>query len=59
MEGMSGTKQALVAGTGARPPPPVITRSDEAFAGDGVEFVFGGDQLDIAELNDLFEKVLP
>ena len=57
-EGMSGTKSALVAGTVLRPPPaPAISRSDAAFAADGVEFVFGGDELDIDELNDLFEKV--
>jgi len=57
LEGMSGTKSALVAGIGLQLPPPVITRSDEAFASDGVEFVYSGDEIDLMELNDLFEKV--
>ena len=38
-------------------PPPPLTRSDAAFAADGLEFVWGSDGLDLADLNDLFEKV--
>ena len=56
MEGMSATKSALVAGRGMKLAPPPITKSDEAFASENIEFVFGGD-LNIEELNDLFEKV--
>jgi uncharacterized protein YaaQ len=36
---------------------PAITKSDEAFLKDGVEFMWGIKDLDVDELNDLFEKV--
>ena len=58
-----GTSPALLAGCGAAaaPPaslqPPQLTRSDAAFAADGLEFVWGPGGLDLGDLNDLFEKV--
>jgi hypothetical protein len=36
---------------------PNISKSDEDFLEDGVEFVWGSDTINIGELNDLFEKV--
>jgi len=56
-EGMSSKKSELVAGLerGLRQRP-VISKTDEAFAADGVEFVYGADGIDLAELNDLFKK---
>lgn len=36
---------------------PLITRSDEQFLTQNLEFVWGVDGLDLIELNDLFEKV--
>lgn len=39
--------------------PPLMSKSDEAFAHDGVEFVWGSESLDVEALNDLFEKVRP
>lgn len=38
---------------------PTISRSDDAFAADGVEFVEGIEGINIEELNDLFVKVVP
>lgn len=38
---------------------PSISRSDDYFLGDGVEFMWGDHSIDIAELNDLFDKVCP
>ncbi len=54
---MSSKKSELVAGLerGLRQRP-VISKTDEAFAADGVEFVYGADGIDLAELNDLFKK---
>ena len=40
-------------------PPPSITKSDAAFAAEGLEFVVGHETVSLAELNDLFERVLP
>ncbi len=37
--------------------PPRITKSDEAFAADGLEFVYSYEGIDLEELNDLFGKV--
>lgn len=36
---------------------PKLSKTDEAFAKAGVEFVQGGDEVDIPELNNLFEQV--
>ena len=36
---------------------PRVSKSDEAFAKDGVEFVWGADDVNVDELNDLFAKV--
>jgi GNAT superfamily N-acetyltransferase len=66
-----GITPALLAGCDAAAPPPAsasstaagglqpppLTRSDAAFAADGLEFVWGPDGLDLGDLNDLFEKV--
>lgn len=38
-------------------PPAKITKTDEAFAADGVEFVYSHEGIDLEELNDLFGKV--
>lgn len=38
-------------------PPPAITKSDAAFAAEGLEFVVGHDSVSLSELNDLFHKV--
>ena len=38
-------------------PPPSITKTDSAFEGDGIEFCWGVEAVDLAQLNDLFEKV--
>ena len=38
---------------------PTISKSDEAFAEQGVEFVRGHEGIDLSELNGLFVKVLP
>lgn len=38
-------------------PPPPISKSDDEFMNGGVEFVWGAESVDIAELNNLFEKV--
>lgn len=40
----------------ARPAPPPISKPDSAFVAVGVEFVWGN-EVDMAELNDLFAKV--
>ena len=40
-------------------PPPAITKSDAAFAAEGLEFVVGHETVSLTELNDLFERVLP
>lgn len=37
--------------------PPSLSRSDDAFLGDGVEFMWGDHDIDITQLNDLFDKV--
>lgn len=37
--------------------PPKITKTDEAFAADGVEFVYNHEGIDLEELNELFGKV--
>jgi hypothetical protein len=37
--------------------PPKITKTDEAFAADGVEFVYSHEGIDLEELNELFGKV--
>ena len=39
------------------PPPPPISKADDAFLEEGIEFVWGTDGLGIEELNNLFEKV--
>lgn len=38
-------------------PPPKLTKTDEAFAADGVEFVYSHEGIELEELNDLFGKV--
>ena len=59
-EGMSSKKSELVAGLErGLQQRPVISKTDEAFAADGVEFVYGAEGIDLAELNDLFKKVGP
>lgn len=56
-EGVSADKPALMSDAAAqRLPPPPISKSDEAFSEMGVEFVWSN-ELDMAELNDLFQKV--
>lgn len=40
-----------------RLPAPDITKSDDSFAVDGIEFIWGTDTLNIEELNDLFQRV--
>ena len=54
---MSSKKPELVADLERGLPRPVISKTDEAFASDGVEFVYGAAGINLAELNDLFEKV--
>ena len=54
---MSSKKPALVADLEGGLPRIVISKTDEAFASDGVEFVYGAAGINLAELNDLFEKV--
>ena len=59
-EGISsgrGSGWALLAAE-ALPLPP-ITKSDAAFAAEGLEFVVGHETVSLAELNDLFERVPP
>ena len=58
-DGMSTTKQSLMADTAtpAKLPPPQISKTDAQFADDGVEFVWGIENLNYDELNDLFQKV--
>ena len=59
-EGISsgrGSGWALLAAE-ALPPPP-ITKSDAAFAAEGLEFVVGHETVSLTELNDLFERVAP
>ena len=59
-EGISsgrGSGWALLAAD-ALPPPP-ITKSDAAFAAEGLEFVMGHETVSLTELNDLFERVPP
>lgn len=38
-------------------PPPNVSKADEDFLRDGIEFVWGIDGIDIEELNTLFSKV--
>lgn len=38
---------------------PTISKSDEEFREEKIEFVFGREGIDLAELNDLFERVSP
>lgn len=40
-----------------RLPPPTVSKADEDFLRDGIEFVWGIDGIDIEELNTLFSKV--
>ena len=57
---MSTTKPALMADTAAAPPRlphPEISKTDEAFLADGVEFVWGIETMNYDNLNDLFQKV--
>eukprot|EP00884_Botryococcus_braunii_P007634 jgi/Botrbrau1/16872/Bobra.150_2s0091.1 len=42
---------------GATPEYPQISKSDEEFREQKVEFVFGSEGIDLMELNDLFERV--
>lgn len=51
-----GVSAHISIGDAARKPPP-ITKSDEAFRQDGLEFVWGGAGIDVKELNELFERV--
>lgn len=55
-DGMSPAKGAWAAREGSLQPP-VISRTDTYFADKGLEFVLSSDGIDIAELNDLFERV--
>lgn len=54
-EGMSTEKHSFV--SDFHPPPPQITKSDEAFQEEGIEFVWGIEGIVLDELNDLFQKV--
>lgn len=58
-EGVSVIKPALIADTvgAAKLPVPTITRADEDFEKDGIQFVWGTKDLCIDELNDLFQRV--
>lgn len=57
-EGICTEKANFSAQLGATlPPPPAISKPDEAFASLGLEFVESGEGINIPELNDLFEKV--
>lgn len=57
-DGMSTQKvDVLSTLEGSAPPPPPISKSDEAFLEDGIEFVWGTKDLSVDELNMLFEKV--
>ena len=38
-------------------PPPQVSKSDDDFLRDGIEFVWGIDGIDVEELNTLFSKV--
>lgn len=38
-------------------PPPSVSKTDEEFLRDGIEFVWGIDGIDVEELNILFSKV--
>ena len=51
-----GISARISIGDAARKPPP-ISKSDEAFREDGVEFVWGAAGIDVQELNELFERV--
>lgn len=53
MEGISSGKAAWSVPLQAPP----ISKPDQAFRDLGVEFVQGSEAVDLAELNDLFEKV--
>ena len=55
VDGLSPSTVAI--GLGTRPDPPTITKSDEDFLKDGVEFVRDATGLNIDELNNLFVKV--
>jgi hypothetical protein len=37
--------------------PPPISKSDETFQNEGLEFIWGSKGIDVKELNDLFERV--
>lgn len=60
-DGVSTQKPALIAdhaaAADARLAPPPITKSDERFLEDGMEFVWGAEGVNLAELNDLFQRV--
>jgi ribosomal protein S18 acetylase RimI-like enzyme len=58
-DGISTTKQSLMADTAtpAKLPPPQISKTDTQFADEGVEFVWGIENLPYEELNDLFQRV--
>ena len=57
-DGMSTQKPELLAQYESEvPPPPPISKSDEEFLEEGLEFVWGTGDLGIDELNNLFEKV--
>jgi len=57
-EGISSGRGSGWALLAAEPlPPPAITKSDAAFAAEGLEFVVGHDSVSLSELNDLFHKV--
>lgn len=54
-EGISPSKDWFT----VAPQVPTISKSDEEFREEKIEFVFGAEGIDLAELNDLFERVSP
>lgn len=54
-EGVSTDKACFM--SDQQPPPPTITKSDEDFAEEGLEFVWGLNGIVLDELNDLFQRV--
>ncbi|KAI8466646.1 MAG: acyl-CoA N-acyltransferase [Monoraphidium minutum] len=57
-DGISGGKVAWAEQLpGGAAPPPAVTKGNAEFLDLGVEFLSGRDGIDLAELNELFEKV--
>ena len=56
-DGVCPAKAALAVQLVETLAPPKITKTDEAFAADGVEFMYSHEGIDLEELNDLFGKV--